>query len=67
MTDRAIAVFQGAHERHPGNRDLLIALATMNRDAGQLSAAVEYARKLVALSPQDPNALQLLAQLEATQ
>ena len=66
-TDLAIAVFQGAHERHPGNRDLLMALATMNRDTGQLSTAVEYARKLVALSPQDPNALQFLTQLEAQQ
>ena len=66
-TDRAITVLQGAHERHPSNRDLLIALATMSRDIGKASAAVAYARKLVAVSPQDPNARQLLAQMEAAQ
>jgi Flp pilus assembly protein TadD len=64
-TDRALAVLGRAHERHPGNRELLIALATMSRDNGSLSAAVEYARKLLELSPQDPAARQFLTQLEA--
>ncbi len=66
-TDRAMAVLRSAHERHPGNRDLLIALATMSRDNGQLSSAVEYARELVALSPQDPTARQFLTQLDSAQ
>jgi len=63
-TDRAVAVLDGAHQRHPADRDLLIALATISRENGSTSAAVEYARKLVALSPQDPAARQLLEQLQ---
>ena len=60
----ALAVLAGAHERHPENRDLLIALATMHRDGGSRESAIEYARMLVDLAPQDPAARQLLEQLE---
>lgn len=61
----ALEVLAGAHARHPENRDLLVALATMHRDSGSLGAAIEFATKLIDLSPQDPVALQLLEQLEA--
>jgi Flp pilus assembly protein TadD len=61
---RALEVLRGAHQRHPGDRDTLIALATITRDQGDRSAAVAWARKLVGLAPRDPGAHQLLAELE---
>lgn len=60
----SLAVLADAHARHPEDRDLLIALTTMHRDRGSRAEAIEYARKLVALSPQDPAPRQLLAELE---
>jgi Flp pilus assembly protein TadD len=62
---RAIEVLERAHAGRPGDRELLIALATISRERGEAAAAVAYARKLVALSPDDPDARALLAQLEA--
>ena len=39
----------------------------MHRENGSHESAVEYARKLFALMPEDPAARQLLQQLESTQ
>jgi Flp pilus assembly protein TadD len=61
----ACAVFDAALAHRPADRDLLIALATTNRDLGKLDRAVAYARRLVEASPGDPSAKQLLDQLEA--
>jgi Flp pilus assembly protein TadD len=63
QTDRALDVLAGAHAGHPGNREILIALASMNAKAGRGAAAVGYAKKLVELDPQDPEARQMLDQL----
>ena len=65
QVDRALEVLRIAHERRPADRELLLALATISRDSGSLEAAIDYAKKLVLLSPGDPGALQLLEQLEA--
>jgi hypothetical protein len=43
---------------------LLLALATLHRDLGRFDAAREYARRLLALRPADPDARALLQQLE---
>lgn len=64
-TERAVAVLEKAHRRHPYDRELLLALVTINRDRGALDAAIRYAKKLVVLSPDDPSAQQLLTQLES--
>jgi tetratricopeptide (TPR) repeat protein len=56
-----------AHDRHPYDVDILAALATMSRDVGVVNDAVEYARRLVGLMPNDPEAQRLLADLEAGQ
>ena len=55
-TARALEVLRAAHERRPGDRDLLVALATINRDVGARHAAQEYAAALVAAAPWDPDA-----------
>ena len=62
---QAQAVLDRAHARHPGDPEILVALATMARDAGQQATALDYARRLVALRPEDEGARQLLASLES--
>jgi tetratricopeptide (TPR) repeat protein len=64
QTDQALTVLDTGHDRHPGDRDLLVALATINRDTGRIEAAIAYAERLVRLAPQDPQAGQLLRQLQ---
>jgi Flp pilus assembly protein TadD len=66
QSERALAVLARAHAAHPGDRDVLQALATLSRDAKAITAAIEYAKELVALDPDDPNAQQLLAELTSS-
>jgi Flp pilus assembly protein TadD len=60
-SDAAIEALEASHARHPADRDTLLALATINRDAGRIESAVKWARRLVAL---DPSARPLIDQLE---
>ena len=62
----ALATLRITHTRFPAHRDTLFALTTMLRDAGELDAAIEHARRLVALVPSDGDARGLLAELEST-
>jgi hypothetical protein len=57
-------VLRGAHARHPGDRDVLIALATISRDRGNRADALAWARALRDLDPQAPGVQQLVAELE---
>jgi predicted CXXCH cytochrome family protein len=52
----AIRVLIAALARHPGNRDILFALAAFERDAGELAAARQHARQLVERDPADSEA-----------
>jgi tetratricopeptide (TPR) repeat protein len=47
--DQAILVLQGAHNRFPGNTDILSALVAFHRESGNTAAASAYAGKLDAL------------------
>jgi len=49
--EQALLVLQGAHNRHPNNRDILGALVAFHRDMGNAAAAQTYATRLRALSP----------------
>ncbi len=51
-TDEALQVLEAAQARHPADRDTLLALATINRDAGRMAAALSWADRLAALDPQ---------------
>ena len=42
-TDEALAVLEASQARHPADRDTLLALATINRDAGRFTAALRWA------------------------
>ncbi len=58
-----IAALAAAQARFNGDADILQALVTMERDRGRLAAARNYARELVALAPDDPQARALLRSL----
>jgi Flp pilus assembly protein TadD len=62
--DAALRTLDEALARRPEDRDVLVALVTLNRDAGRRETARRYARRLVALDPQDAEAATLLRSLE---
>ncbi len=51
-TDEALRVLEASHGRHPADRDTLLALVTINRDAGRLDVALTWADRLAAIDPQ---------------
>ncbi len=63
--DAALQTLSSAHESFPGYREIIVALATINRDAGETARAIEYARRLSELSPSDETARALLLELGA--
>ncbi len=62
----AIPVLERGHRRHPGDPDLLFALATMHRDLGDLDSARIFAAKLVRILPGDQRAAGLAVELTAS-
>jgi tetratricopeptide (TPR) repeat protein len=64
-TDTALDVLRATYREHSGDRETLLALATLSRDQGNLDDAYDYAAKLSALVPGDPTVKQLLAELSA--
>jgi Flp pilus assembly protein TadD len=60
---QGIKILAEAHRRFAGGVEILQALATMERDRGQRSAAQRYAMQLVELVPDDPQAQALLRDL----
>jgi Flp pilus assembly protein TadD len=63
QTDRALEILAAAHARHAGNREILSAMASLSAKAGKRAAAIGYAKALVELDPQDPQARQLYDEL----
>jgi tetratricopeptide (TPR) repeat protein len=61
---QAITELERAYALHPGDVDVVSALTTMNQGRGDRDTALGWARKLVELTPQDPQARALLASLE---
>jgi predicted CXXCH cytochrome family protein len=59
----ALATLRQAHERHPADREVLMALATISRDTADLAAATSYAERLARLAPSDPQVQALLDSL----
>lgn len=62
----ALEELRRAHERFPGDVDVLIALVTMSRDAGNLDDARRYARTLAQVAPSLPGVNELLQSLGGT-
>jgi len=55
----ALGLLEAAHERFPGYPPILFALATMQRDAGDLEAARAHVRRLLDIAPTSARALAL--------
>ena len=60
----AVQVMTQALQRDNQNRDLLFALATINRDLGELADARSFAQRMVTAFPEDEGAQQLLRSLK---
>ena len=60
----ARAVLAAALEKQPADRELLFALATLERDLGNLPRAREYAARLLVATHGDPSARALLEELQ---
>ena len=61
--DEAMAVLKQALKTHAGNRDILSALVSFSRLAGDLPAALGYAEQLALITPDDRNLAILIGQL----
>ena len=59
----ALEILADAYGRHPANRDILLALVTINRDAGNLADARSYAQALRRRYPDDRDAAALAREL----
>ena len=64
--ETAIRTLEAVLAQHPNDRDTLMALVAFQRDAGQLDAARNYARRRAALEPDNPEVRALLRQVGAT-
>ena len=60
----ALAVLKDSLARHPNDRDTLAALISINRAAGELALALEYAEQLARIAPGDPNVALLIQSLQ---
>ncbi len=62
-TAGALRVLSEAHKRFSADIEILLALATIERDLGHRAQAHSYAQQLVDLVPEDPQAQALLREL----
>ena len=62
--ERGLELLESAHLRHPTDREILMGLISIHRADGHSDSALEYARKLQSLVPQDPNVLRMVQELE---
>jgi len=63
--DEALSVLTAASRRHPNDGDLLMALATILRDAERPAEGLPYAERLLELIPGNPGVEQLVEELRA--
>jgi Flp pilus assembly protein TadD len=63
--DDSMKVLKENLARHPNDRDAMLALITFSRDAGDISAALEYAEQLSRIAPNDRDVTRLTNDLRA--
>jgi predicted CXXCH cytochrome family protein len=61
--DQAMTVLREALKSHAGNREILSALISFSRMAGDTTAALGYAEQLAVIAPEDPNLASLIQEL----
>ena len=62
--DAALAALSKANKRHPGDLEILSALISISREAGDQRAALRYAKQAAEILPDDRNVQQLVRDLE---
>ncbi|MEN8129780.1 MAG: tetratricopeptide repeat protein [Pseudomonadota bacterium] len=62
---KALQVLEHGFATHPGNREIIFMIASINRDLGQKDKAMKWAQKLLLINPADQNALQFIKMLNA--
>jgi tetratricopeptide (TPR) repeat protein len=63
-TAEGLASLRATQAKFPGNREVLLGLASFTADSGDVQGARRYAESFVAMAPADPRGPQLLEQLE---
>ena len=63
----AMALLERTHQRHPADREVLMALSLDCAKRGDVAAALRYAREMAALYPADPQLRKLVSDLEKRQ
>jgi len=61
--DEAMTVLKESLKSHPSNRDILLALVSFSREAGDTTAALGYAEQLAAIAPDDRSVEGLVREL----
>jgi predicted CXXCH cytochrome family protein len=59
----ALAYLEESLTRHPGDRDILLAIINFSREAGDIATALKYAEQLSRNAPEDQAARRLLDEL----
>ena len=62
--DEAMTVLKQILERHPGDRDTLMALISFSRDAGDASTALGFAKQMARVAPSAPGLTELIETLK---
>jgi Flp pilus assembly protein TadD len=57
--DESMKIMKENLARHPDDRNTLLALATFNRDSGDIGVALEYAEQLSRITPNDRDLIRL--------
>jgi Flp pilus assembly protein TadD len=60
-------LLERAHQQHPTNRNVLMALVSIARDTGDFGTALRHAQELVTLDPGDAQLRALVSDLEKRQ
>ena len=63
----AMALLERVHQQHPTDRDVLLALVSIARDANDVPTALRHARELLTLAPADAQLRAMIADLEKRQ
>ena len=63
----ARVLLERTHQRHPADREVLMALIAIAQSAGDVATALRHAREMAALYPADPQFRKLVSDLEKRQ
>ena len=65
LREKSLALLRSANKRHPNDVDILGALFTMSREAGDRQSTLRYAKQLAGLLPSNQELGKLVKELEA--